>query len=147
MGVDISITGLKELQDKLDALPTKLAKKVLRPALENAGSVIQKVAERRAPHESGFLEAHIRYEVVFPDAQSAFVKVGPTKSAYWALFSELGTAPHTETSKDGKIWNHPGEPPKLHQGPFGAESRFQDHNGPSQHLQKPIPNAGPRAVC
>jgi hypothetical protein len=25
-----------------------------------------------------------------------------------------------------EIWNHPGEPPKLHQGPFGAESRFRD---------------------
>jgi HK97 gp10 family phage protein len=122
MSVEISISGLKELQAQLDALPTKLAKRVLRPALEDAGAIIQQAAGINAPRESGFLTTHIGLKVVVHNDLSASVKVGPDKSAFWGIFSELGTAPHEETSKDGKTWMHPGEPARPWLRPALASS-------------------------
>jgi HK97 gp10 family phage protein len=123
MGVSVKITGLAELQAKLDALAPKLAKRVLRPALEDAGAIIQQAAGVRAPRESGFLTTHIDLKVVVHNDLSASVKVGPDKSAFWGIFSELGTAPHEEKSKDGKTWMHPGEPPRPWLRPALTESR------------------------
>jgi HK97 gp10 family phage protein len=122
MGVETKITGLSELRAKLQELPTKLAKRVLRPALEDAGEIIQQAAGVRAPRESGFLTTHVGLKVVVHNDLSASVKVGPDKSAFWGIFSELGTAPHEEKSTNGKTWMHPGEPPRPWLRPALAES-------------------------
>src|ERR1700685_1355397 len=112
MGVTCKIEGLQALQEKLEALPTKLAKRILRPALTDAGEIIQQAMGIAAPRNTGFLTTHIDLDVVVHNDLQAEVRVGPDKAAYWALFSELGTSPHTETSKDGKSWTNPGEPAK-----------------------------------
>ena len=130
--MEITITGLDELQLKLDAIPDRLAKAVLRPALEEAGAVIQTAAEQRAPELTGFTKAHIGFNVKFKDARSAVVSVAPIQADFWAMFSELGTTPHTETSKDGKTWQHPGEPakpwlvPALHESGTDAIQALAD---------------------
>ena len=124
MGVEVHISGLQELQQKLDALPTKLAKRVLRPSLEDAGAIIQQAIGVRAPRQTGFLTTHIGVDVVVHNDLSASVKVGPEKgqASMEALFAELGTAPHTETSKNGKSFTHPGQPATPFIRPAFAES-------------------------
>jgi HK97 gp10 family phage protein len=109
-GVTYHIEGLKELQAKLDALPVKLAKRVVRPALEDAGAIVQQEAGVNAPRKTGNLTVNIVSEVTVHNDLTAEVHVGPDKSAFYGLYSELGTAPHDETSKDGMTWRHPGEP-------------------------------------
>jgi HK97 gp10 family phage protein len=122
MSVTAKIEGLKELQAKLDALPTKLAKRVLRPALKDAGEIIQQAAGVRAPRESGNLTTNIVVEVTVHNSLAADVKIGPDQSGFYGKFSELGTAPHDETSKDGKTWRHPGEPARPWLRPAFVES-------------------------
>jgi HK97 gp10 family phage protein len=123
MGITAKIEGLQELQAKLDVLPTKLAKRILRPSLEDAGAIIQQAMGVRAPRESGNLTTHIGLKVVVHNDLDASVKVGPDKSAWYGMYAELGTAPHTETSKNGKTWTHPGEPARPFMRPAFEESK------------------------
>jgi HK97 gp10 family phage protein len=122
MGITAKIEGLKELQAKLNTLPPKLAKRILRPALQDAGEIIQQAAGVRAPRESGNLTTNIVIDVTVHNDLAADVKVGPDEEAFYGKFSELGTAPHDETSKDGKTWRHPGEPARPWLRPAFAES-------------------------
>ena len=110
MGVTAKIEGLKELQQKLDTLPKKLAKRILRPALQDAGEIVQQAAGVRAPRKSGTLTTNIVVKVTVHHDLAADVKIGPDEESFYGKFSELGTSPHDETSKDGRTWRHPGEP-------------------------------------
>jgi HK97 gp10 family phage protein len=103
------ISGLKELQQQLQSMPSHLQNKVMRPALEDAGAIIQQEAGVRAPRRTGYLTTHLVIKVTL-HGHNGDVKVGPGKGAWYGWFSEVGTVPHTETSKDGRTWDHPGEP-------------------------------------
>jgi HK97 gp10 family phage protein len=123
MGVQCTISGLSELQAKLAALPTKLAKRVLRPALTDAGEVIQQAAGVAAPRKSGHLTTNIVVDVTVHNDLVADVKVGPDKSAFYGQYAELGTAPHMESSPKGtKPYQHPGEPARPWLRPAFASS-------------------------
>ena len=122
MGITCKIEGLAELQGKLAALPVKLAKRVLRPALQDAGAIIQQAIGVAAPRASGHLTTNIVSEVVVHNDLVAEVKIGPDQSAFYGIYAELGTSPHTETSKDGKTWTHPGEPARPFMRPAFASS-------------------------
>jgi HK97 gp10 family phage protein len=122
MGVTAKLVGLKELQDKLDALPPRLARRILRPALQDAGEIIQQAAGVRAPRKSGTLTTNIVVDVTVHNDLQAEVKIGPDERSFYGKFSELGTAPHDETSKDGKTWRHPGEPARPWLRPSFVES-------------------------
>jgi HK97 gp10 family phage protein len=52
-GQKVEITGLNRLVRKLEALPDKLARKVLRPAIIKAATPIVKGARRNAPEGAG----------------------------------------------------------------------------------------------
>jgi HK97 gp10 family phage protein len=111
MGVTYKMEGLAELQAKLSTLPKRLARKVLRPALQDAGAIIQQEAGVQAPRATGKLTTHIVNEVILHSDLSGEIHVGPAKDAFYGLFSELGTAPHEEASPKGtKPYTHPGEP-------------------------------------
>jgi HK97 gp10 family phage protein len=56
--VEFKITGLSELQGKLEDLPKKLANKILRQTLGQAGEIVRLAMARLAPKETGFLEEH-----------------------------------------------------------------------------------------
>jgi HK97 gp10 family phage protein len=125
MGITARVEGLEELQAKLDALPTKLARRVLRPALEDAGAIIQQAIGIAAPrlqgstenrpeaHEPGFLGTHIVVDVTVHNDLSADVKVGPSTEAWYGLLQEIGVGPHEESSPRGtKSYMHPGQPPR-----------------------------------
>lgn len=130
MGVTAKVVGLAELKSKLEALPTKLAKRVLRPALTDAGEIVQQAAGIKAPREHGTLTTHIVLDVMLHSDLTAEVKIGPSKTAFWGLFSEMGTAPHQETvgwssssiRGSEKTYTHPGEPARPWLRPAFAET-------------------------
>jgi HK97 gp10 family phage protein len=72
------VRGLEELLRRLDQIPLVLAREVARPALQEAGEVIQAAAEASAPKLSGELAEDIIVQVrVAGDLRSAKVLVGP----------------------------------------------------------------------
>jgi HK97 gp10 family phage protein len=56
--VTVEVKGLKELQEKLEELPLKLAKKDLRSALRAGATLIKKAMIALAPRDTGFLSQH-----------------------------------------------------------------------------------------
>ena len=67
----------------------------------------------RLTSTSGNLTTNIEVEVIVHNDLSAEVHIGPDEAAWYAKFSELGTAPHEESSPRGtKPFMHPGEPPR-----------------------------------
>lgn len=62
-GARITITGAKELQRKLDALPRKTASKIERKGLRNAAKIVLAEAKRQVPVDTGFLRSKIKVRV------------------------------------------------------------------------------------
>jgi HK97 gp10 family phage protein len=72
------VRGLEELLRRLDHIPLALSRNVAREALQEAGEVIQAVAESSAPKLTGQLAEDIIVEVhVTGDLRSNNVRVGP----------------------------------------------------------------------
>jgi HK97 gp10 family phage protein len=72
------VTGLEELARRLDQLPVALAQQVARPALEEAGEIIQAAAEASAPRLTGELAEDIIVVVrIGSDLGNMRVLVGP----------------------------------------------------------------------
>jgi HK97 gp10 family phage protein len=100
--VTFEIKGLSELQDKLESLPKKIANKILRQTLKDAGEIIRRAMARLAPQDTGFLEQHFstRTKIKRADiAGSAFV--GPDGKIDYPLNS-LGSY-ETIRKKNGKV--------------------------------------------
>jgi HK97 gp10 family phage protein len=111
-----NITGLKELQAALTALPERIAKNVLRGAVNAGATVVREEAKARAPVSSGPVSKghpppgtlkRALYQKQIPEKSSAvlqtyFVGVRQGKSAkktkkgvidaYYARFIEFGTS-------------------------------------------------------
>lgn len=60
MGVRFTITGHKQLDRKFAALPPKLQKKILRPALRAAAKIVLDQAKANAPVQSGRLKKSLK---------------------------------------------------------------------------------------
>ena len=72
------VSGLAELARRLDQLPLALARQVARPALEEAGEIIQATAEQSAPRKTGELAEDIVVVVkIGGDLANMRVMVGP----------------------------------------------------------------------
>lgn len=57
-GVTVEIKGLSELQEKMEELPAKVAKRGLRAALRAGAKVIVAAMVAMAPKDTGFLSEH-----------------------------------------------------------------------------------------
>src|SRR5262249_50692934 len=84
-GDDVSagfeIAGLKELQKKLGALPDRVQRKVMRPAVSAAATPIAKTAKQKAKKRSGLLKKSIGKKVVTNKrAGSVSAVTGPRKN-------------------------------------------------------------------
>jgi HK97 gp10 family phage protein len=72
------VSGLADLARRLDQLPLALAQQVARPALEEAGEIIQAAAEASAPRKTGELADDIIIAVkIGGDLANMRVLVGP----------------------------------------------------------------------
>ncbi len=101
MKVSMKVEGGAELARALNALPTRVSKKVMRDALEVAGEPIRKGMEMKAPRAPGapdmadhMVISTAKVEGLIDNDQTAAVKIGPAKGFYWGLFQEFGTIHH-----------------------------------------------------
>jgi HK97 gp10 family phage protein len=99
--VEFKITGLSELQAKLESLPKKVANKVLRTSLREAGQIVAKEMARQAPRETGFLAEHFGIRTSIKRADIAGIAyIGPEGKIDYP--NALGGYKETKNKK-GKI--------------------------------------------
>jgi HK97 gp10 family phage protein len=89
----VTVTGLKELEQKLRDEPKNVAKKTLRRAAKDAADIWEAAISERAPAMTGFLRSQITMssKATGGDEGSMQVMVGPSKKAYYGIFQEFGT--------------------------------------------------------
>lgn len=107
----VTVVGLQELGAKLDKLFKEDAKKAVRTAIKPSIEVIRKEIRAKAPvrvevgatgfrktskgkkeREPGYLKAHIGRWIKPSGDGSLSAFVGPTRSAFYGRFYELGTS-------------------------------------------------------
>lgn len=101
--VRFQITGLDQLEAKLQELPRKFARKAIREALRPAAEIIQREMEHLAHKATGWLAAHItlrvstsgqdrgRATIGFSSEKKPRAKGRQTDARYEALYNEFGT--------------------------------------------------------
>jgi len=83
MEIEFKITGLKELQEKLERLPRIAAKDCVRTGLKAGAFLWEQEMEFRVRKLTGFLEQHIGARIVVRgDELSGIAAVGPEKMDY-----------------------------------------------------------------
>lgn len=101
--VRFQITGLSELEEKLQALPQKFARKAIRESLRPAAEIIKREMEHLARRATGWMAAHItlrvsssgqdrgRATIGFSSEKKPRTKGRQTDARYEALYNEFGT--------------------------------------------------------
>lgn len=104
--VTIKITGLSELEEKLERLPIRVSRRILRTGLLAAAFVWVRAIEALAQaHEAwhhgkgkgaatlfGLLAKNIVTRVTVKSDLEGSVAVGPAKGIFWTKFDEFGTS-------------------------------------------------------
>lgn len=91
--ISVRITGGDELEKKLLELGAQLAKRAVRPAMQEAGEIIRKEMQTIAPRRSGRLASDqgITAKVTLSTKQDqGKVAIGPTKAAFYGDILEKG---------------------------------------------------------
>ncbi len=97
---EFKVTGLDELQDKLNSLPVEFSRRALRTALRPAGLVFRDAIRSAAPRLTGWLAANVTVRAKTNELDEGSVttsfsrkgKPGGNASAiYEALYAEFGT--------------------------------------------------------
>lgn len=103
--VEVHVSGLAELERKLEHLPLKVARAVLRRGLRAVKIWRDEMAARvrRGPHhprgggseqEGVLAKTEIVSTTVKSDLEGR-ARAGPSRKSFWALFVEFGTAART----------------------------------------------------
>lgn len=125
------VKGLKELQQYLDQLPTKIQNNIMRGALRAGMRIIAVDAKSRVRKRSSRLAKSIRYNTTRDKDRSKTVaytraggrgREGKRLGAFYAHMVEFGTAPHVIKAK-------PNNPAGL----FGKGIRQVQHPGSKSH--------------
>ncbi len=140
--MDIQITGLERVQERLKRAGPTLAQKAYAKALRAGGEVLRKEVQGRAPIKTeefkgsnslppGALNADIQVRVKTTD-QGGTASIGPTaKTAYVARFVELGHKQVSHGKKRGRkvighVPAHPFLRPALDAAGDAAIAAFQN---------------------
>lgn len=83
MEIEFKISGLKELQDKLDRLPRQAAKECIRTGLKAGAFLWEQDMQFRVRKHTGFLAQHIAARITIRgDELAGVAAVGPEKTDY-----------------------------------------------------------------
>jgi len=110
--IQAKMTGGAEIQEKLERLPSRIAKAIIKTAVRAAGQVFREQMKLRAPQgwhvfggtkykgqkykgrsrEFGLLSRGIILKTSFRgDELAGTASIGPSKKTFWGLFQEFGT--------------------------------------------------------
>jgi HK97 gp10 family phage protein len=122
--VDFKISGLSELQDKLDHAPLEASRTILRRSLKEAGQIwLDEMKARVAQGKHRFKDKSVEFGVVYRNIKmrttvksdlSGKVSVGVNesktdpKSPFWALMMEIYTGHVRYRGSGGKSHNKGG---------------------------------------
>lgn len=82
--VTTKITGLSELQAKMEALPEKVARRGLRAALKAGAEYVREKMVANAPKDTGFMSEHFDIKFKFrSDALAGSAFIGPNSKALY----------------------------------------------------------------
>ena len=124
---DVHVTGLKELNDFLQTLPTRIEKNVLRGSLRAGMKVVQPVAKSNARKASGLYAAGLKIGTRARGGKVTAYLKATGRHAYLGRWIEFGTRAHNIAAKT-KGWlsfmgvfakevAHPGARPFPHMRP------------------------------
>jgi HK97 gp10 family phage protein len=100
--VTVKIHGLDELQQALEELPYKVAKKGLRAALAEGAAPIQEAMVNLAPHDTGFLAEHFNVKFKMrSDSLAGSAFIGPQGKIDYPAY--VSGAYHIVRNKAGKV--------------------------------------------
>lgn len=114
-GIGLVVTGHKEIDAKLAALPLTLQKRALRPVMRSAAKTIQKAAKRYAPTATGRLKRSIKVRSfkrsrkrigVGISAGEGFV--GGGELPWYAVFVEFGVKDEGSADRTNKAGKNRG---------------------------------------
>lgn len=144
-GVEISLQGIKPLLAKLERIPRKQAKAIMRKAVRAGSAPIRKVAKKTAPRDKGILQETMAIKVKqYPSGVSVGV-IGPRKKftkrtkkrgertldAFYGHMVEGGTRPHVIPGPivlGGRVLHniqHPGTQPTRFMEKSAKQSRAE----------------------
>jgi HK97 gp10 family phage protein len=91
--MQVTVKGVQELLRKFQDLPRHIRQKELMAATQKAAEPIRAGMEDRAPIDTGLLAASGGIETVKnqSDPDTAIVRVGPERQAFYGYFQEHGT--------------------------------------------------------
>jgi len=109
--VELKINGLAEIQDKLEHLPIKASRKIMRRSLRAAAQIWldeMKSRVRRGPHHFkggsdlfGVIAKTLGLRVTARSDVSGSATVGVPRKVFWASFVEFGTKVRFRGKKSG----------------------------------------------
>jgi HK97 gp10 family phage protein len=106
MAQDTHVTGLKELQAFLDALPAKMEQNIMRSALRAGANVVKAEAQRQlASHgniKTGVLSKGLKVSTRAKRGVVTATVKAKGKHGHVAHWIEFGAAAHTISGKNGK---------------------------------------------
>lgn len=97
MSKQFPVSGLRELDRFLSALPKNMQKGAYRAGLTAAAAVVRDEARQRAPKDSGKMAASIKSGSARQNEDGSFsITVGPRdkEHAFLGMFHEFGVQPH-----------------------------------------------------
>jgi len=87
----VKISGLSEIQKKLEAMPQKVAKRAIRTALRKASIVVRDKIVSFAPWKTGFLAEHFNIKIrAFRNYLAAVSHIGPNSKVYYPANPNAG---------------------------------------------------------
>jgi HK97 gp10 family phage protein len=92
----ITLQGAADVAKGLNQLSTRLSRRVLRDALEEAAEPMRATASAKAPREPGApdLAQNIVISNARPADGSVGIAIGPSKPFFYGSFQEFGTSRH-----------------------------------------------------
>jgi len=88
--VSFKLSGLKEVQEALSTMGRRQAANFLKKAETKASKVFLDAIQDTVPHDTDYLSEHMVAQAKLK-GDSLTMRIGPDKSAFWGLFTEMGT--------------------------------------------------------
>lgn len=162
---NVEITGLKELYDLLQDLPTKVEKNVMRGALRRGQNVFRDAAKSLITDRTGALSKSVRIRFKTKSEKRGWVRshlIAGDKDAYYAHIVEFGSAsyytgkgksigrPYTIKGRNGKALliaggnpvssvTHPGARPKPFMRPAFDNNNQTAINETAAYIRDRLP--------
>lgn len=89
--VKMKVRGMEGLSRAILALPIRMRRKAVRPALQSAASIVRREIIQNAPVDTGVLKRSIRQKFKRATRFEEAVMVGVSQRAYYWKFLEFGT--------------------------------------------------------